>query len=58
MLAILKALRVYSGSFLERLIVDSDLSNAIAWVSRKDNVLRKFYYFLNEIGSWFMFSSM
>lgn len=34
-LAILKALRIYSGSFLEKLIVKSDSSNAIAWVLQK-----------------------
>ena len=55
LLAILGALRFYSGSFGDSLIVESYLSNAVSWVSQKGRAPWKSLYILNEItalSSW------
>ena len=43
-LAILEALRIFSSTFKESLIVESDSSNAIRWVSKVEGVLGDFNF--------------
>ena len=48
-LAILEALRIFSFTLKENLIVESDSSNAIRWVSKVERGPWRFQYYLNEI---------
>ena len=48
-LAILEALAIYSGSFGDNLIVESDSFNEASSISRKGRAPWKFLYILNEI---------
>lgn len=53
MLAILEAFRIYSCSFQDMLIVESDLSNAVQWVSHRIQALEVWLYFkeIKELSS-------
>ena len=48
-LAILKALRLFPRDCSEALIVESDFSNAVAWVSNRKTFPWKFQFHFNEI---------
>lgn len=50
-LAILEALRLLFSSFHEQLLVESDFSNAISWISSKEGPW-KFHFLFLEIKYW------
>ncbi|XXG69674.1 hypothetical protein AAC387_Pa06g2478 [Persea americana] len=57
-LAILEALRLYSRYCNEVLIVESDSSNVISWVSNRNVPLWKFQIFFNESERYLLLSLM
>lgn len=48
---ILEALQIFSHSFQDRLIVLSDSSIAISWVSTSDNGPLKFWFYFDGVNS-------
>ena len=48
-LAILEALRIFSFTLKENLIVESDSSNAIRWASKAERGPWRLQYYFNEI---------
>ena len=52
-LAILEGLRCFSRNFHGVLIVESDSSNAITWVTNRKSNPFKFQFFFNEIQALF-----
>lgn len=50
-LAILKALKIYSHSFIDRLILVSDSSNDISWASLLEGVHASFNFYLRKLAN-------
>lgn len=48
---ILEALRIFRQSFADKLVVESDLLNAISWISSHRNFPSRFQFYLKLVGS-------
>lgn len=54
-LIILEALRHFRSNFHGNLVVESDSTNAISWVSSSSLIPWRFHFFLNEIKALALF---
>ena len=48
-LSILEALCIFSGSFQDKLIVESDSSNMVGWVPKTGSKPWKFHFYFNKV---------